>query len=64
MQSLSPARKSFMAVIKEPKFYPELTLEKKKDLFIGVPLLIFDATIRDWEGEYWIKTVLSFQSRN
>jgi hypothetical protein len=53
--AVKPTRKSFTAVIREAPFYPDLTMESNKDLFIGVPLLLFDATIRDWESaEYGI----------
>jgi len=47
-----PTRKSFTNVIKDPKFYPDLPMREDKDDYIGVPLILFDATIRDWEGEF------------
>jgi hypothetical protein len=53
--AVRPTRKSFTAAIKEPKFYPDLTMEENKDLFIGVPLILWDATIRDWDSaEYGV----------
>jgi hypothetical protein len=50
-----PTRKSFTAAIKEAPFYPDLVMEKNKDLFVGVPLILWDASIRDWESaEYGV----------
>jgi len=42
-------RKSFISSVKDAPFYPELKLERDQSKFIGVPLILWDATIRDWD---------------
>lgn len=47
-----PEFKSFVEETKDTPFYPELELVKDAREYFGAPLIIWDATVRDWSGEY------------
>ena len=42
-------RESFTSAVNDPPFYPDLKMERDQAKFIGVPLILWDATIRDWD---------------